>query len=98
MSTEIKCECLDILCDILHKYGNLMQSDHEGLIGALLPQLSSNQASIRKKTVSCIGKIKELTGENLYFKKKDMALHGVCLTVAMSLGGIQSLWIEDAFF
>lgn len=57
MSSEIKCECLDILCDILHKFGNLMAADHELLLGALLSQLSSNQASIRKKTVACIGKI-----------------------------------------
>lgn len=56
-STEIKCECLDILCDILHKFGSLMASEHEQLLGALLSQLSSNQASVRKKTVSCIGKI-----------------------------------------
>lgn len=55
MKTDIKCECLDILCDILHKFGNLMTSDHEMLLAALLPQLSSNQASVRKKTVSCIG-------------------------------------------
>ncbi|KAK4605475.1 hypothetical protein RGQ29_013498 [Quercus rubra] len=27
-STEIKCECLDILCDVLHKFGNLMAADH----------------------------------------------------------------------
>lgn len=56
-TAEIKCESLDILCDVLHKFGNLMTSDHELLLGALLPQLSSNQASVRKKTVSCIGKI-----------------------------------------
>lgn len=56
MNTEIKCECLDILCDVLHKYGTLITSDHEVLLGALLPQLSSNQASVRKKTVSCLGK------------------------------------------
>lgn len=56
-STEIKCECLDILCDVLHKFGNLMAADHELLLCALLPQLNSNQASVRKKTVSCIGKV-----------------------------------------
>ncbi|CAL5401785.1 unnamed protein product [Camellia sinensis] len=64
MSTEIKCECLDILCDILHKYGNLMASDHELILGALLPLLSSNQASVRKKTVSCIGKAKDMEFES----------------------------------
>lgn len=57
MSTEIKCECLDILCDVLHKFGNLMVTDHEALLNALLSQLISNQATVRKKTVSSIGKI-----------------------------------------
>jgi cullin-associated NEDD8-dissociated protein 1 len=56
MSTEIKCECLDILCDVLHKFGNLMANDHELLLNALLSQLNSNQATVRKRTVSCIGK------------------------------------------
>ncbi|XP_073147010.1 cullin-associated NEDD8-dissociated protein 1-like isoform X1 [Henckelia pumila] len=54
MSTEIKCECLDIMCDVLQKYGNVMASDHEVLLGALLSQLSLNQASVRKKAVSTI--------------------------------------------
>ncbi|KAG6406357.1 hypothetical protein SASPL_133957 [Salvia splendens] len=61
MGTEIKCECLDILCDVLHKYGNLMASDHEVLLRALLPQLNTNQASVRKKAVSCIGKATDPT-------------------------------------
>lgn len=51
MGSEIKCESLDILCDVLHKFGNLMAADHELLLSSLLSQLSSNQASVRKKTV-----------------------------------------------
>lgn len=61
MNTEIRCECLDILCDVLHKFGNLMSNDHERLLSALLPQLSANQASVRKKSVSCIGKMNNLS-------------------------------------
>ncbi|KAK3025449.1 hypothetical protein RJ639_041335 [Escallonia herrerae] len=68
MSTEIKCECLDILCDVLHKFGNLMASDHEMLLGALLPQLSSNQASVRKKTVSCIASLASNLSDDLLAK------------------------------
>ncbi|XP_027113311.2 cullin-associated NEDD8-dissociated protein 1 [Coffea arabica] len=68
MSTEIKCECLDILCDVLHKYGNLMASDHEPLLGALLPQLSSNQATVRKKTVSCIASLASSLSDDLLAK------------------------------
>ncbi|XAR49295.1 hypothetical protein NMG60_11032451 [Bertholletia excelsa] len=68
MSAEIKCECLDILCDVLHKYGNLMASDHELLLGALLPQLSSNQASVRKKTVSCVASLASSLSDDLLAK------------------------------
>lgn len=56
-STEIKCECLDILCDVLNRFGNLVTKDHEEMLSALLSQLSSNQASVRKKSISCIGKV-----------------------------------------
>lgn len=58
MSTEVKFECLDILCDVLHRFGNLMTADHEILLSALLSQLNSNQASVRKKTIACIGELK----------------------------------------
>ncbi|KAL6494456.1 Cullin-associated NEDD8-dissociated protein 1 [Orobanche gracilis] len=68
MSTEIKCECLDILCDVLQKYGNLMTSDHEVLLGALLPQLNTNQASVRKKTVSCIASLASSLSDDLLAK------------------------------
>ncbi|XP_019191103.1 PREDICTED: cullin-associated NEDD8-dissociated protein 1 [Ipomoea nil] len=68
MNTEIKCECLDILCDVLHKYGTLITSDHEVLLGALLPQLSSNQASVRKKTVSCLASLASSLSDDLLAK------------------------------
>ncbi|KAM7478698.1 hypothetical protein LguiA_026911 [Lonicera macranthoides] len=67
-TAEIKCESLDILCDVLHKFGNLMTSDHELLLGALLPQLSSNQASVRKKTVSCIAALASSLSDDLLAK------------------------------
>jgi cullin-associated NEDD8-dissociated protein 1 len=47
MSTEIKCECLDSLCDVLHKFGNLMAADNELLLSSLLSMLNSNQATVR---------------------------------------------------
>ncbi|CAI9101498.1 OLC1v1038835C1 [Oldenlandia corymbosa var. corymbosa] len=68
MSTEIKCECLDILCDVLHKYGNLMASDHEPLLAALLPLLSSNPATVRKKAVSCIASLASSLSDDLLAK------------------------------
>ncbi|CAN1301134.1 Cullin-associated NEDD8-dissociated protein 1 [Linum perenne] len=66
--TEIKCECLDILCEVLHKFGNLMASDHELLLGALLSQLNFSQASVRKKTVSCVASLAASLSDDLLAK------------------------------
>lgn len=68
MSTEIKCDCLDILCDVLNKFGNLMAPEHELLLGALLSQLSSPQASVRKRTVSCIASLASSLSDDLLAK------------------------------
>ncbi|VFQ60675.1 unnamed protein product [Cuscuta campestris] len=68
MNTEIKCECLDILCDVLHKYGTLVTSDHDVLLSALIPQLSSNQASVRKKSVSCLASLASSLSDDLLAK------------------------------
>ncbi|KAH7538365.1 hypothetical protein FEM48_Zijuj03G0191800 [Ziziphus jujuba var. spinosa] len=76
-STEIKCECLDILCDVLHKFGNLMATDHEQLLGALLSQLSSNQASVRKKTVSCIASLASSLSDDLLAKATVEVVHNL---------------------
>ena len=60
MSSGIKCECLEIMCDVVQKYGSLMADDHNKLLNALLLQLGCNQATVRKKTVTCIGKLAKL--------------------------------------
>ncbi|XP_010930555.1 cullin-associated NEDD8-dissociated protein 1 [Elaeis guineensis] len=67
-STEIKCECLDILCDVLHRFGNLMTKDHEELLAALLSQLGSNQAIVRKKSISCIASLASSLSDDLLAK------------------------------
>ncbi|OAY62667.1 Cullin-associated NEDD8-dissociated protein 1 [Ananas comosus] len=64
-STEIKCECLDILCDVLNRFGNLVTKDHEEMLSALLSQLSSNQASVRKKSISCIASLASSLSDDL---------------------------------
>ncbi|KAI3978694.1 hypothetical protein MKX01_015869 [Papaver californicum] len=65
MTTEIRCECLDILCDVLHRFGNLMTADHGLLLNSLLSQLSSNQASARKKAISCIASLASSLSDDL---------------------------------
>ncbi|PRQ44651.1 putative Heat shock protein 70 family [Rosa chinensis] len=68
MNTEIKCECPDILCYALHKFGDIMATDHELLLGALLSQLSSNQKNVSKKSVSCIASLASSLSDDLLAK------------------------------
>ncbi|KAL9675175.1 hypothetical protein QQ045_003376 [Rhodiola kirilowii] len=68
MKVEIKCECLDILSDVLHKFGNLMATDHEMVLNAMLHQLTSNQTSIRKKSILCIASVSPTLSDDLLSK------------------------------
>eukprot|EP01018_Ginkgo_biloba_P019172 Gb_04165 [translate_table: standard] len=67
-STEIKCDCLDILCDVLHRFGSLMAANHQILLSSLLSQLNSNQASIRKKSISCLASLASSLSDDLLAK------------------------------
>ncbi|MQM07346.1 hypothetical protein Taro_040192 [Colocasia esculenta] len=64
-STEVKCECLDILSDVLHRFGNLLTTDHEQLLNALLSQLGSKQTSIRKKSIACTASLASSLSDDL---------------------------------
>ncbi|GLJ25166.1 hypothetical protein SUGI_0481390 [Cryptomeria japonica] len=67
-TTEIKCDCLDILCDVLHRFGNLMTANHQILLNSLLSQLNSTQASIRKKSVACLASLASSLSDDLLGK------------------------------
>ncbi|CAA7404605.1 unnamed protein product [Spirodela intermedia] len=67
-STEVKCECLDILCDVLNRFGNLMTTDHEQLLNALLSQLGTNQTSVRKKSIACTASLASSLSDDLLAK------------------------------
>ncbi|KAF3773876.1 Cullin-associated NEDD8-dissociated protein 1 [Nymphaea thermarum] len=75
MSTEIKCECLDILCDVLHRFGNLMASDHQTLLASLLSQLGASQASVRKKSISCLASLASSLSDDLLAKATIEVVH-----------------------
>ncbi|GBG74361.1 hypothetical protein CBR_g18772 [Chara braunii] len=53
-STEVQSECLDILCDLLHRFGVLMVADHERVLATLLNKLDSNFAGLRKRVTQCL--------------------------------------------
>jgi len=82
-STEVKSECLDILCDVLHRFGSLMTADHEKLMNALLVQLNLQRAGLRKRAIQCLGKCVSLGAR---FSSRFL----VCL----GFGGIVGMQLE----
>lgn len=56
-SAEVKSECLDILQDVLHRFGSLMTAEHEKMLTALLKQLESPKANLRKRAVQCLANL-----------------------------------------
>ncbi|XP_078432582.1 cullin-associated and neddylation dissociated [Wolffia australiana] len=67
-STEVRCECLDIMCDVLHRFGNLMTKDHDQLLYALLSLLGTNQTSVRKKSIACTASLASSLSDDLLAK------------------------------
>lgn len=51
----VQLEALDILGDLLSRFGPILQQYHAMLLDALLPQLNSGRQAVRKRTVSALG-------------------------------------------
>ena len=52
---DITNECLDILNEVITKYGSLMTQQHAQLTGALLPLLDDRRSPMRKRAIGCLG-------------------------------------------
>eukprot|EP01113_Clastostelium_recurvatum_P046299 TRINITY_DN809_c0_g1_i2.p1 TRINITY_DN809_c0_g1~~TRINITY_DN809_c0_g1_i2.p1 ORF type:complete len:1240 (+),score=410.29 TRINITY_DN809_c0_g1_i2:61-3780(+) len=52
---EVKMCCLDILNDMLVKFGGHMIADHEKIMRAVLAQLTSGRPATRKRAITCLG-------------------------------------------
>ncbi len=48
-------ECLDILTEVLQKFGRSMKDKHLFLKDILLKYFADSRSVVRKKTVTCVG-------------------------------------------
>lgn len=64
-SFEVKSECLDILCDVLHRFGSLMAADHATLMLTILGQLNSSRAGLRKRAIQCLASLSPHISDDL---------------------------------
>ena len=58
---DVTNECLDILNEVITKYGSLMTQQHAQLTGALLPLLDDRRSPMRKRAIGCLGESGLLT-------------------------------------
>lgn len=64
----VQLEALDILGDLLSRFGSILQPYHAMLLDALLPQLSSGRQAVRKRTVVALGHLAASCGLPHYQK------------------------------
>ncbi|EGC38692.1 hypothetical protein DICPUDRAFT_148578 [Dictyostelium purpureum] len=63
---EIKMSCLDILNDLLQKYGSFMVQDLETIQKVVLPKLTATRPAIRKRAILCLANIAASSTDALF--------------------------------
>ncbi|XP_046445430.1 cullin-associated NEDD8-dissociated protein 1-like [Daphnia pulex] len=74
---SVQLEALDILADLLTRFGSLLVSFHEAICEALLPQLASPHLAIRKHTIQALGHLVMSCHHTLYVKIMEHLLDGL---------------------
>lgn len=63
---EVKMCCLDILNDMLKRFGSLMLGELDKIQKAVLPQLTAGRPATRKRAIGCLGHIAVLVPDSLF--------------------------------
>ncbi len=67
-------EALDILGDLLSRFGGLLVQFHPNLLEALQPQLRSPRLAVRKRAIIAMGYLVMTCDQTLYVKLVDSLL------------------------
>lgn len=73
----VQLEALDIVADLLSRFGSLLISFHTTILNALLPQLSSPRQAVRKRTIVALSHLLTSSNSVLYNKLLDYLLEGL---------------------
>nr|CAG4644545.1 EOG090X00HY [Leptodora kindtii] len=74
---SVQLEALDILADLLSRFGSLLVSFHPAILEALLPQLASPRLAVRKRTIQALGHLVMSCHHSLYVKLMEHLLDGL---------------------
>jgi len=73
-ASEIVSICLDILNDLLVRFGSELSNDYEKIQKVVMAQLLSPKSSSRKKAISCLSRLSVLVSEKQFEKIMDLLL------------------------
>ncbi|XP_018320590.1 cullin-associated NEDD8-dissociated protein 1 isoform X2 [Agrilus planipennis] len=79
---SVQLEALDIVADLLFRFGSVLSSFHLTLINALLPQLSSSRPAVRKRTIVALSNLVLSCNISLYNKLIDHLHEGLSKTAS----------------
>ena len=71
---SVQLEALDILGDLLSRFGGLLIQFHPNLLEALSPQLKSPRLAVRKRSIIALGHLVMSCDQTLYLKLINMLL------------------------
>lgn len=74
---SVQLEALDIVADLLSRFGSLLVTFHQTILTALLPQLSSPRQAVRKRTIVALSHLLTSSNNILYKKLIDYLLDGL---------------------
>lgn len=82
---SVQLEALDILSDLLSRFGGLLISFHPMLLNSLLPQLASPRQAVRKRTIVALSHLVMSCNTSLYNKLIDHLLEGLTSSTSSSV-------------
>ena len=64
-SERVREECLEVMKDLINRFGVEMDNQHESVMGLILNQLSSKKISICKRSTACVGSLAVVLADSL---------------------------------
>lgn len=74
---SVKLEVLDVLNDVIKRFGAIVCEDHERLQAILLKELGSRSAAMRKKAIVCLASLCIYTSDTLFNTVVKTLLDGI---------------------
>lgn len=81
---SVQLEALDILGDLLARFGSLLVSFHPNILDALLPQLASPRLAVRKRTIVALSHLVVSCSPQIYARLMDFLIEELAKNTTMS--------------